>query len=83
MTKLLSIRVKPEILSAIEERSGELGCNRSQYIMELIQRDIGKAKSRRRFSSEDLIGSVSTGIPAGDNKTLRHLINKRLREKNC
>lgn len=83
MTKLLSIRVKPEILAAIDERSGELGRNRSQYILDLIQNDIGKAKSRRRFSSEDLLGSLRTGISAGDNSTVRDLITKRLREKDC
>ena len=83
MTKLLSIRMNPEVFSAIEERSGELGRNRSQYILALIQNDLTAAKSQRRFSSEDLIGSIRTGIPSGDNATVRRHIQKRLNEKNC
>ena len=85
MTKLLSIRVKPEVFTAVDERSDELGRNRSQYILGLIQRDLDEANSRRRhrFASDDLIGSIRTGLPSGDNATVREVIRKRYHEKNC
>lgn len=84
MTKLLSIRVKPELISAIDERSDEVGRNRSQYVLGLIQQDIEGARRRsgHRFASDDLIGAIRTGIPAGDNATARAVIWKRLHEKN-
>ncbi len=84
MTKLLSVRVKPELFTAIEERSGEVGRNRSQYILGLIQRDLEEAASRRKrqFASDDLIGSIRSGIPTGDNATVREVMRKRLHEKN-
>jgi predicted DNA-binding protein len=84
MTKLLSVRVKPELFSAIDARSDELGRNRSQYILGLIQRDLDEAHGRRRhrFASDDLIGSIRTGIPSGDNATVREVIRKRFHEKN-
>ena len=36
---------------------------------------------KRTFSSENLIGSVATGLPTGDNATIRRLARQRLREK--
>lgn len=84
MTKLLSVRVKPAVFSAIEERSSELGRNRSQYILKLVEQDLEEARKRRRrgFASEGLIGSLRTGIPSGDNATVRNMVRKRLHEKN-
>lgn len=84
MTKLLSVRVKPAVLSAMDERAAELGRNRSQYVQMLVEQDLEEARKRdeRGFRSEELIGSVRTGIPSGDNVTVRETIRKRLDEKN-
>lgn len=39
-------------------------------------------KPKHTFSSENLIGSFATGLPTGDNATIRRLARQRLREKN-
>jgi len=84
MTKMLSVRLKRELFSAIQDRAEEMGCNRSEYLVRLVERDLEEARSRRkrRFASDDLIGSLRTGLRAGDNATVRAVITKRLREKN-
>ena len=41
-----------------------------------------KAARCHRFPSEDLIGSMRTGIKSGDNATIRRLARRRLHEKN-
>jgi len=70
-------------MARIDARSDELGRNRSEYILDLVERDLKEAERRRgrRFASADLIGSVRTGIASGDNATVRKTIRKRLNEK--
>lgn len=84
MTQVLSVRIRHDKLRALKERAEELGCNRSQYVMRLVERDLEEANARRarRFASEDLIGSVRSGLVSGDNATVRAVIQQRLHAKN-
>jgi hypothetical protein len=67
----------------MDARAAALGQDRSAYVLSLVERDLVAqgAERRRRFASEDLIGSVQTGIASGDNATVRRLARQRLREK--
>jgi len=57
----------------MDARAARLGQDRTQYLLALVERDLGAEDSRRkhRFASEDLIGSVRTGLKSGDNATVR------------
>jgi hypothetical protein len=84
MTKMISIRVDPGVLAEVDSRSSELGRNRSEYILGLVKRDLEVARKERGhcFASEDLIGSVRSGIAMGDNATVRRVIAERFNETN-
>jgi hypothetical protein len=84
MTKLLSLRVKPGLLARIDSRSVELGNNRSEYILGLVERDLEFAEHQRghRFGSDDLVGAFQTGLPLGDNATVRSVVRGRLKDAN-
>lgn len=80
MTKVISIRLETRLLAELDNRSSELGKNRSEYVLGLVKRDLEAAGDvGRRFGSEDLIGSYRTGKPKGDNATVRQVIRERLR----
>ncbi len=67
----------------MDARAAQLGQDRSKYILSLVERDLVVAKSARkhRFASEDLIGSLRTGLKSGDNATVRRFARQRLHEK--
>ena len=83
MTRPFSVRARPSLIAAMDARAAALGQDRSAYVLSLVERDLVAqgAERRRRFASEDLIGSVQTGIASGDNATVRRLARQRLREK--
>ena len=81
MSHVITVRVKPEELPRIDGRAAELGQDRSTYVRSLISQDLKTARRRKkknRFASEDLVGCISTGIPTGDNDTVREVIRNRL-----
>jgi hypothetical protein len=84
MTRPFSLRARPSVIAAIDARAAKLGQDRTKYILTLVERDLSEKKSpsRRRFASEDLLGSIKTGIKSGDNATVRRLARQRLHEKN-
>jgi hypothetical protein len=84
MTKPFSLRAKPSVIADIDARAAKLGQNRTQYIMSLLRRDLidDKMPGRHRFASEDLIGSMRTGLKTGDNATIRRQARRILDEKN-
>jgi hypothetical protein len=84
MTKPFSVRARPSVIAAIDARAAKLGQDRTKYILSLVQRDLieGKAAGGHRFASEDLIGSMRTGLKTGDNATVRRVVRQRLHEKN-
>jgi hypothetical protein len=87
MSTVITLRVKVEELPKIDGRAAELGQDRSGYVRSLIAQDLKTARKPRkhRFASEDLVGTISTGIKSGDNATIRKVLRQRLsakREKN-
>ena len=84
MTRPFSLRARPSVIAAIDARAAKLGQDRTKYLLSLVERDLVQGKSSRkpRFASEDLIGSMRTGIKSGDNATIRRLAQQRLHEKN-
>ena len=84
MTKPFSVRARPSVIAAIDARAASRGQDRTNYILTLVEQDLAQRQSpeRRRFASEDLIGSVRTGLKTGDNATIRRVIRERLNEKN-
>ncbi len=71
------------MIAAMDARAATLGQDRTKYILSLVERDLEAEKSPRkhRFASEDLIGSLRTGLKSGDNATVRRLARARLHEK--
>ena len=84
MTKPFSVRARPSVIAAIDARAAKLGHDRTKYILSLVQQDLNANQAPRshRFASEDLIGSLRTGLKTGNNATIRRLARERLREKN-
>ena len=87
MTKVLTIRIPPELLSKAEARAARLGLDRAKYVRGLIEEDLAAKEPARkhRFASADLAGSyVGDGKPA-TNARIREMWKQRLvakREKN-
>ncbi len=83
MTRPFSVRARPALIAAMDSRAAALGQDRTAYILSLVERDLAVqgTEPRRRFASEDLIGSVQTGITSGDNATIRRLVRRRLHDK--
>jgi hypothetical protein len=84
MTKPFSMRARPSILAAIDARAAKLGQDRTKYILSLVRRDLieDQAPRAHQFASEDLIGSMRTGLKTGNNAAIRRLARMRLHEKN-
>jgi hypothetical protein len=80
MTKPISLRARPSLISAMDARAAQLGQDRTKYILTLVERDLSEAKKPRKykFKSYDLIGAYHTGIKSGDNATIRKIIRQRL-----
>jgi hypothetical protein len=85
MTKPFSVRARPAVIADIDARAAKLGQNRTKYILSLVRRDLIEDKVSRshQFASEDLIGSMRTGLKTGNNAAVRHQARRLLHEKNC
>lgn len=87
MTKVLTIRIPPDLLSKAEARAAHLGLDRAKYVRSLIEEDLaeGDRKPRHKFASEDLIGSCeSPYLPPGTSATnsrVREVMRRRCLEK--
>lgn len=81
MANVLTLRLPPGKVARIDRRAAELGQHRSSYLRNLIDEDLRRATIPRKhiFASEDLVGCLSTGIKRGDNRTVRKIIQERLR----
>lgn len=88
MTQVLTVRVPPELMSRADARAAELGLDRGKYVRSLIEQDVAigaKGARKRRFVSEDFIGSTPVGRGPYTNRRVRAIIGERLaraREKN-
>jgi hypothetical protein len=80
MSHVLTVRMKPALLTKAAARAAQLGLDRGQYVRDLIERDVnGNHDTRQpRFASEDFIGSVSLGAGPYTNERVRAAVRARL-----
>jgi hypothetical protein len=78
MTKVLTIRIAPELLAKAESRAVQLGLDRAGYVRSLIAQDLETSsdKSRRRFASEDLVGAFRLGGKSATNRLVRQTLKR-------
>ena len=79
---MLTVRIRPDLLAKAEARAAQLGLDRGKYVRDLIERDVSQAtKGRRKFASEDFIGSAPLGAGPYTNRTVREAVGIRLRAR--
>lgn len=84
MTRILTVRVPPDLVAKADARAAELGLDRGKYIRSLIEQDVssaGRDRRKRAFASEDFIGSAPLGSGPYTNRKVRELVRERLRTK--
>jgi len=82
MTRVLTVRIGPELLAKAEERAVQLGLDRAGYVRNLIEQDLKSARvPRRRFASEDLVGAFRLGGQSATNDRVRDQIRGHHGEK--
>ena|SRR6266540_948637 len=79
MSKVLTVRIAPELLAKAETRAVQLGLDRAGYVRSLIEQDLQNAttRSRRRFASEDLVGAFRLGGGSATNRRVREMLRRR------
>jgi len=79
MTKILTVRMDPHLLSEAEARASRLGLDRAKYIRKLIQEDLSHADDRsgKRFASEDLAGMYEGETTPATNDVVRSRLRNR------
>ena len=80
MTHVLTVRVSPALVAKADARAAELGLDRGKYVRGLIEQDVASARRprKRRFTSEDFIGSVPLARGPYTNRRVRALVRQRL-----
>ena len=84
MTRILTVRVPPALVAKADARAAELGLDRGKYVRSLIEHDVnseGRRRRKRKFASEDFIGSASLGRGPYTNQRVRNVIRERLAAK--
>ncbi len=83
MTKVLTIRIPPALLSKAEAKAARLGLDRAKYVRGLIEEDLAKPepKTKHQFASEDLVGSLSLEEGPYTNEKVREVMRARLLAK--
>jgi hypothetical protein len=58
MTNVVSLRMRPEKVAAIDRRAADSGLNRTKYLLRLVEEDLARPTptARRRFASRHLLG---------------------------
>ncbi len=81
MTRVLSIRIPPDLLSKAEARAARLGLDRAKYVRGLIEDDLaGKHPiTKHKFASEDLVGCYTSKTPgqSATNARVREVMRQR------
>lgn len=79
MTKVLTVRMPPALLSQADARAAHFGMDRTQYVRHLIQTDLASAESgrTRAFRSEDLAGRFQLGGEPATNARVRRNMRHR------
>jgi hypothetical protein len=81
MTQVLTVRVPPDLVAKADVRAAELGLDRGKYVRALIEQDVASATRpgrKRRFVSEDFIGSVPLRRGPYTNRRVRAIVAERL-----
>ena len=72
MTRVLTVRIQPELLAKVEARAAQLGLDRGKYVRDLIEQDVQQVRSTpRQFASEDFVGSMAKGLGPYSNRRVR------------
>jgi len=79
MTKILTVRLPPDLHDKAEARAARLGLDRAKYVRSLIEDDIleGAREKHRSFASEDLVGLYQNGSVAATNGSVRERLRNR------
>jgi hypothetical protein len=58
MTHVVSLRMPPEKVAAIDQRASDSGLDRTKYLLRLVDQDLARRarRSKRRFASPHLLG---------------------------
>jgi len=81
MTQVLTVRVPPELIAKADARAAQLGLDRGKYVRALIEQDVAskaRGSRKRRFASEDFIGSTPLGRGPYTNRRVRAIVGERL-----
>jgi hypothetical protein len=80
MTRILTVRVPPALVAKADERAAELGLDRGKYVRSLIEQDVNRRRDRRKrkFASEDFIGSAPLARGPYTNRRVRELVREKL-----
>jgi hypothetical protein len=83
MSKVLTVRIAPELLAKAESRAVQLGLNRTGYVRSLIEHDVeaSKGSSKHRFASEDLVGAFRLGGYSATNSETRRMLKRQRSQK--
>jgi hypothetical protein len=83
MTKVLTIRLDPDLLGKAEARAARMGLDRAKYVRSLIEEDLAGAEktTSRKFASEDLAGIYEGSGKAATNATTRDRLKQRAARK--
>ena len=81
MSRVLTVRVAPDLLAKAEARAVQLGLDRAGYVRNLIEQDLqlSNTSSPRRFASEDLVGAFRLGGAPATNQRAREMLKRRSR----
>ncbi len=79
MTKILSVRLPPDLHDKAEARAARLGLDRAKYVRSLIEEDLseGNGEMLRSFASEDLVGLYENGAAPATNTSVRERLKNR------
>ena len=86
MTRVLTLRVPPNLLAKADARAARLGLDRATYVRDLIRHDVDVGdRQPHRFSSADLVGKFTGSPGSATNTQTRETMRQRIvarREKN-
>ncbi len=79
MTKVLTVRMNPDLLEKAEARAARLGVDRAKYVRSLIEEDLASCgkKTGIGFASADLAGIYEGDGKAATNQETRARMGRR------
>lgn len=83
MTKILTIRLDPELLGKAEARAAGMGLDRAKYVRALIEEDLASVRKSlpRKFASEHLAGIYVGDGQSATNASTRDRLKHRAADK--